>query len=276
MSLLQLGLRRAARVGMLGWCLAALGCSFDSRPDIIASAEAAVSEDEDAGDDSDAGLQDAVDATAPAADGDSGDKPDAGTDRPSGAATVTTPSGTMTMERPRDAGQPMDSSAPQTQDPIDAGADAARDVEDAGKPSTVNPNCREGDYDGTFNGSLQLLGVSASTLSGTVRGELEMNPAGTYLELRDAPVMGVDQSGNTLSAKLSANINCMNHELTNGELRDGVFHNVAANTDTAFSGMVEGMYTEDPASVTGTWMVRANDFPVLLSGRGGWNLTLRD
>ena len=124
--------------------------------------------------------------------------------------------------------------------------------------------------------SLQLIGVSLSTVTGSIRTELMLNPAGTYLEIRDARVVGVDQDGNTLTVDLSGNINCTSNALEDGTLSNGVLHNVASSTDTLFTGEAQAMYSEDPHSDVGTFTVTAEGLVPLLTGRGTWSSIIND
>jgi hypothetical protein len=170
----------------------------------------------------------------------------------------------------RDAGEPAKPAGSSAPSPSDAGTprDAGR-MPEAPEPP---PHCREGLYAGTFSGSIQLIGLPLSTVTGTVRTELMLNPAGTYLEIRNARVVGVDQDGNSLTVDLSGNIDCSSDELEDGVLTNGVFRNVASNTDTLFTGEVQATYSDDPHSVVGTWTVTAEGLVPLLTGRGTWSL----
>jgi hypothetical protein len=184
-------------------------------------------------------------------------------------------------EQQRDAGVTRDASEP-VKEPITAGGSApdptdagsARDAGTTTRPvePEPDPHCREGIYSGTFSGMIQVFGLSLSTVTGTLSTNVRINPAGTYLEIRDARVAGVDQDGNTLTVDLSGNINCMSNELEDGTLTNGVYHNVASNADTQFTGQAQAMYSDNPHSVVGTFTVQARDFAALLTGRGTWNL----
>lgn len=276
MSLLQSNLRHAQLVAC--W-FAAVSCSFDSGPRTTANGNATRARDAsvDA-----APLADPPDAGAPQdserRDEDSGRAPPApATDKPPRApiATMVMSNATPPSEPARDAGSERDAgqskAEPTPTEPAPTDAGAARDAAPQPPPAR-DPHCREGVYAGTFSGSIQLIGLSLSSVTGTVRAELMRNQAGTYLEMRDASVMGVDQDGNSLTVKLSGNISCTTKEFVDGTLTDGVFHNVNNDSDTPFTGTADGTYSEDPHSVIGTFTVQANDFPALLTGRGTWNV----
>jgi hypothetical protein len=231
--------------------------------------------------DEDAGAQDNRNNGAAGDSGqDGGKRPvDAGAGGPT--RTMVMSSAMTPSEQKRDAGVARDASAPSKEPnmagssaPAPADAGAPRDAGSGTRPPEPVPHCREGIYAGTFSGMIQVFGLSLSTVTGTLSTQLRLNPAGTYLELRDARVIGVDQDGNTLTVDLSGNINCMSNELEDGTLTNGVFHNVASNGDTPFVGEAQGTYSSDPHSVVGTFTVQATDFISLLTGRGTWNLIL--
>lgn len=270
------------RAGAVGCCLLApVSCSFDSTPRKVGRTSAATepATRTDAAMASDASAEPARDAAAEQ-DAASGAM-DAAMPRPSTNMVMTSPGAMTAPQRQRDAGAPPQrsmggSSAPA---PADAGAprDAGVSVPNAGSVAPEpDPHCKEGLYAGTFSGSIQLIGLALSTVTGTVRTELMLNPAGTYLEIRNARVVGVDQDGNSLTVDLSGNINCASDQLEDGVLANGVFHNVASNTDTVFTGTAQAMYSEDPHSVVGTWTVQAEGLVPLLTGRGTWSLILND
>jgi hypothetical protein len=206
-----------------------------------------------------------------------GDVMDAGTPRRSmPMAMVMTREGTMMIE-PKDAGASSaepDAGVPADASTADSGTLDASAARDAGPEP--DPHCREGIYAGTFGGSIQLIGLPLSTVTGTVRTALRLNPDGTYLEIRDARVVGTDQDGNRLTVDLSGNINCITNVVEDGALTNGILHNVASNSDTAFTGEVQAMYSADPHSVVGTWTVTAEGLVPLLTGRGTWSLILNE
>jgi hypothetical protein len=138
---------------------------------------------------------------------------------------------------------------------------------DAAAPS----RCRPGVYAGTFSGSIQLIGLSLSSVTGTVQGELE-GDGSDYLDMRDGRVVGVDQDGNRLTCSLSGRVNCATNEFEEGVLEDGVFHNVGSNSDTLFVGSAQASYSSQPFSLVGTFSVEATDTASLFGGRGTWSL----
>jgi hypothetical protein len=157
----------------------------------------------------------------------------------------------------------------------DAGASARADAGTVTQPvadaSNASTHCKAGVYAGTFTGSIQVVGLSLSSVTGTVRAKLVYDSAKNTLDVHEGRVMGVDQDGNRLTCDLSGSINCGNDELEAGKLDHGIFHNVESDTDTAFVGTLQGTYAQDPHSVVGTWRVEAQDTS-LLGGRGTWTL----
>jgi hypothetical protein len=281
--------RQVGRALAIGSCLSvAPSCSFDSSPQSqLDGGLVSVQDDDAAGPkapDDAAGLTER-DGTAstPAADGSKRNLQDGGAARPGrspgGAMTMT-----MTMTAPastRDAGAARDAGEPPEQAPEpgntaqDAGAPSGENEAEAEEPRTTNPNCMEGVYEGTLTGSLQTFGLSLGMVSAHVRTQLMMNPAGTYLEMRNARVESVDANGNTLTATLFGNISCADHGFHDGEMTDGVFHNAAANSDTMFRGTVDGQYSADVHSLAGSWTIQTRELFASLSGRGEWSLLLQ-
>jgi hypothetical protein len=141
--------------------------------------------------------------------------------------------------------------------------------------STSTLRCRPGVYTGTFSGSLQLIGLSLSPVTGTVRAELVADATAEHLDLHDGHVVGVDQDGNRLTCALVGRINCADFQFVEGRLEDGKFHNLDSNSDTAFTGSAQAMYSQEPHSVIGTWQVEATDTS-LLGGRGTWTLVFSE
>jgi hypothetical protein len=291
MSLLPSHLRRAelvrfvsgGRCTAIGCCLFLLvSCSFDSAPRAAERTSAVIEVGSDAALASDTGAARGTDGAALEQD-DAGGPMDAGKRPITPTTTVMTREGSMAAaENPKDAGSKRDAGEPAKPNaggggapaPVDAGA--ARDAGRTMQPLEPDPHCKEGIYAGTFSGSIQLIGLSLSTVTGTVRAELMLNPAGTYLEIRDARVVGVDQDGNTLTVDLSGNLNCMSDALEDGTLANGVYHNVASNSDTLFTGEAQATYSEDPHSVVGTFTVVAEGLVPLFTGRGTWSLIIND
>jgi hypothetical protein len=133
----------------------------------------------------------------------------------------------------RDSGasqaQRMDASQPQAPK-VDASQPAS--TSDAAARAGASAHCKPGLYAGTFSGSIQLVGLSLSTVTGTVRAQLTPDSSGGRLDLHDGRVMGLDQDGNRLTVNLTGSVNCQTDQLENGKLESGNFHNVRS----AFSG----------------------------------------
>jgi hypothetical protein len=143
-------------------------------------------------------------------------------------------------------------------------------------PTTPKPShCKPGVYAGTFSGSIQLVGLSLSSVTGTVRAELNLDAAAQHLEFHGAKVVGVDQDGNRLTVELSGTVNCTDNRLEGGKLTNGNFHNKSADNDTAFTGAADAMYSQEPYALVGTFSVEAQETS-LLGGRGTWSLLLSE
>jgi hypothetical protein len=176
------------------------------------------------------------------------------------------------------SGGSRDAGAPQS-DRVDASKpDAAPSASkpDAQMPSapdaaTTQSSCQPGLYAGTFSGSIQLIGLSLSTVTGTVRAQLVLDASGTQLDLHDGRVMGLDQDGNRLTSDLTGTVNCQTEQLENGKLANGIFHNVGSDSDTAFIGTAQATHASDPHSLVGTFAVEAPD-TLVIGGRGTWSL----
>jgi hypothetical protein len=277
------GLQRTAAAAIGGLLLASAGCSFDSAPETSMRTDPAAK----------AGWKPNDGAAGASSDAAASDQK---SDRSAGGSSGAAASRTETM-RPASANTAGAAARPnqgrKDPDELDAGPanpPAEQPPRDAGKPTTTQPpepqqpqptpdastpksRCKPGLYTGTFTGSLQLIGLSLSPVTGTVRARMELNATGGHLELREGKVAGVDQDGNRLTCGISGRVNCDNFVLEEGLLEDGNFHNVAGDSDTAFQGSVEAMYSEDPYSLVGTFQVEANDSS-LFTGRGTWNLVL--
>jgi hypothetical protein len=281
----QYGLPRAAAMIQrgLGGCLllAALSCSFDKEPRTGKRGDST----------SDPSWM------PPSAAHDAERSRDAGADAADGAAvsdasTTDTGSAASSSNAPADAGQRpskrQDAGAAMFRDPPAPDAGEHPDHTDhpampgpqdaATSPEPSRPDagsghvrCKPGVYTGTFSGSIQVIGLSLSTVTGTVRAKLERDASGEHLVIRDGRVSGVDQDGNMLACGLSGTIGCEDQQLVDGRLEDGNFHNVGSDSDTAFAGAVQAMYSDEPHSLVGTWTVEATDTS-LLGGRGTWSL----
>jgi hypothetical protein len=180
----------------------------------------------------------------------------------------------------RDAEVARDASEPKPQNSAGSASftrqDAAIPTPNAERRDAAlsEPHCKPGVYAGTFSGSIQVIGLSLSSVTGTVRAELALDASGEHLAIDDARVVGVDQNGNSLTVDLSGRINCASERLEDGRLENGTFRNASSNTGIAFTGTTQGMYAEDPHSVVGTWSGEATDAASLLTGQGTWSLTL--
>jgi hypothetical protein len=135
--------------------------------------------------------------------------------------------------------------------------------------------CKPGIYTGTFTGSIQLAGLSLSSVTGTVRAEMTLDAAAAHLVFDGAKVMGVDQDGNRLTVELSGKVNCADNRLEDGRLKNGNFRNIDADSDTAFTGAAEATYSQEPYSLIGTFTVEAQE-TALLGGRGTWSVLLSE
>lgn len=183
--------------------------------------------------------------------------------------------------QPRDAGKPVQQQQQQPTQPQQPTQQPKPDQQpqqpqqppiDASMPQPSS-RCRPGVYTGSFTGSLQLIGVSLGSVTGTVRARLELDVDGDYMHFHDGHVVGVDTDGNMLSCDIAGRVNCDNFQLEEGRLEDGNFHNLGANSDTPFTGTVQATYSEEPHSVVGTWQVEATD-AAYFGGRGTWSLVL--
>jgi hypothetical protein len=273
-------LQRTAAAAIGGLLLSSAGCSFDSAPQTGGRTDPATGAWKPNGGAAGSTTDAATDATSDRAEGGSGGTAGSSTRtmRPAAANNAGAPARpnqgqsdpddldagrpSQPAEPPRDAGKPITTKPPEPQQP--------QQPTDA---STTNSRCRPGVYTGTFTGSLQLIGVTLSPVTGTVRAMLELNETGGHLELRNGRVAGVDQDGNRLTCDISGRVNCDNFVLEDGSLEAGIFHNVASDSDTAFMGSVEAMYSQDPHSLVGTFQVEAIDSS-LFTGRGTWNVIL--
>jgi len=154
--------------------------------------------------------------------------------------------------------------------PMDAGAPAPP-APAAGQAAGAS-SCTPGLYSGIFTGSIQLVGLSLSSVTGTVRAQLELDTTDNdMLILHEARVQGVDQSNNEVTGQLTGKLRCSTRELQDGRLENGDYHGQNANKGTAFSGTTRARYASDPPSATGTWQAAADDLQVL-SGQGTWSL----
>lgn len=141
----------------------------------------------------------------------------------------------------------------------------------AAQPATTTA-CQPGPYSGTFTGSVQLIGLALSSVTGTIRAELELDASNDSLRLRDARIQGIDQSENEVTGMLTGTINCRTRELEEGKLEDGKYHSKnETGSSTSFSGTTRASYASDPPSATGTWQAVADDMQ-LLAGQGTWSL----
>lgn len=163
----------------------------------------------------------------------------------------------------QDAGQPE---KPEVKPPAPMSPQPAADAAVPAKPT----HCKPGVYTGTFSGMIQLLGLTFSSVNGTVRAQLK--PAvPDRLDIVDGKVFGVDPDGNRLTVELYGSVNCATDVLEDGRLERGIFHNSAANSDTPFVGTVNAVYSTEPHSLVGTFVVQANDVS-LLTGKGTWSV----
>ena len=273
----------------LGCCLfAAVGCVFDAAPNNTGKHTTQATSDSkwkppsaaDGGQEPrDAASEDAAADAMPSEVSVQTSSNDAGMPRmqPAAARDASTPASGGRGHRDMDASapaQPKPSDAGKRHDSNDRDAQMASPKPDSSLPDGAS-DCRPGPYTGTFSGSIQLVGLSLSSVNGTVRAELRRDGSSDHMELTDGRVMGVDQDGNRLTVNLSGKVNCATDQLEDGKLTDGNFHNVDSDSDTPFIGKAEANYSRDPYSIVGTFTVEAKDSSItslLVSGRGTWSL----
>jgi hypothetical protein len=152
----------------------------------------------------------------------------------------------------------------------DASSTAPRDA------AQSNVHCMPGEYAGTFTGSVEVIGVSLSSVSGVVRAVLTLDASRQRLQMESGLVAGVDQSGNSVAVDLSGSINCATNQVEGGRLDNGVIHIRSSDTDISFIGTVQAAYSADPYSLVGTWTIEAPGTASLLTGQGTWSLALRE
>jgi hypothetical protein len=149
-----------------------------------------------------------------------------------------------------------------------AGAVASAPPTEAQATSTA---CQPGMYSGAFTGSIQLIGLSLSSVTGTIRARLELDASKQTLSLQEARIQGVDQSENQVTGLLTGTLDCRTRMLMDGRLENGNYHGKDDKQGTAFSGTTQASYASDPPSATGTWQASADSVQVI-AGQGTWSL----
>jgi len=145
---------------------------------------------------------------------------------------------------------------------------------DAGAPQAP-PLCQPGRYTGAFSGSVRLAGAQVTNVVGTLRAELELDPAGNGLLLRNARATGSVQGEIRLRATLSGRIDCTSLRLEDGLLEDGRVNLGNARNNFDFSGTIAGEYAPDRAAASGTWSGQSDDIEQV-TAEGAWSLSLQD
>jgi hypothetical protein len=164
---------------------------------------------------------------------------------------------------------------------MDAAISAAPGTTDAAVPArdaaigVMETRCAPGIYTGQFNGSIQLVGLALSSVTGTIRAELKLDAGKQHLAIQDARVIGVDQDGNSLDVALTGSVDCATFRLDDGRLDHGIYRNTVSGVEQTFNGDVQGTYSQAPSSVLGTWLVETTDTS-LLGGRGTWTILLSE
>jgi hypothetical protein len=118
--------------------------------------------------------------------------------------------------------------------------------------------------------------VPVSNVNGAVSADLTLDASGQRLTIRDLLILGIDQSGNSMTTQLSGSINCTTFQLEDGRLENGNYHTAAPpSLDFAFIGTARCTYSQDTASAIGMWSVEA-EASSLIGGNGAWNLVLSE
>lgn len=93
-------------------------------------------------------------------------------------------------------------------------SDDAAVVVDASTASvSTQPDCKPGEYEGDFDGTLQAGEIPVSMVSGPITATLTLDASGSYLNIEDMRVVGRDVTGNTLRATVTGKINCKTLEI---------------------------------------------------------------
>jgi hypothetical protein len=134
----------------------------------------------------------------------------------------------------------------------------------------MSKQCMPGLYEGSFEGPVTFAVGSVNSVSGSVRAELLLNASADHLQIRDGMMVGKDSTGVGMSAVWTGSLNCATKTLENGRHETGAWAN-----GSTFTGTLEGAYSVNPYSVSGTWKVQSEQIP-LAGGNGAWRMTLRD
>jgi hypothetical protein len=269
----------------LGWiALAASSCSLDSSPEARASAARAraagwqPSVVEQAGatrarSGLDAALaSESAPSSRPRGARDAGtngssDRSDAGGGIGSNPRAAAGASGVWDAEAPSSM-PPSPNASQDASAPLD-GAVIAIDASSPGASQTAD--CQPGDYTGDFSGTLQAAGIPVSKVTGPITASLTLDDTGLYLDMRDVLVAGRDARGNTVRARVSGKVNCMTHELEEGQLERGRYFMASRRNTLSFDGVAQGAYSTSPYALHGTWSVSARA-AMVLTGEGVFDL----
>ncbi len=162
-------------------------------------------------------------------------------------------------EEPDPWGEDDASSDPGPQDPTaDAGEDEDPDEPDASEPA---PTCLPGTYDGTFEGTITLLGVIPLPINGQIAIHVESNATGDRLTIDNGSISGEDQDGNTVKADVTGTLNCATNKLENGTLANGEYKRKSLGTTVKFTGVVTANYMPgEKPTMAGTWKTDGGAF----------------
>jgi hypothetical protein len=192
------------------------------------------------------------------------------------SAPKTPTAGTMAMANPRDA---RDAEQDDGAHAALAGAAAPKAPEpgkaaSAGATSQATQRCAPGNYSGTFAGTVQVLTLPVTGITGIVTAELVQNKAGDTLAIASSRVEGMADEKTSITAKLVGVVNCATLELEGGGLTEGVLKGRDLfNQDTSmmFSGSASAMYSSGPPALKGMWQAAPDS---ALSGSGTWSIAL--
>jgi hypothetical protein len=144
----------------------------------------------------------------------------------------------------------------------------------AGATSPATQRCTPGNYSGTFAGTVQVLTLPVTGITGIVTAELVQNKAGDTLAIASSRVEGMADEKTSITAKLVGVVNCATLELEGGGLTEGVLKGrdlFDQDTSTTFSGSASAMYSSGPPALKGMWQVAPDS---ALSGSGNWSIAL--
>jgi hypothetical protein len=138
-------------------------------------------------------------------------------------------------------------------------------------PST---RCMPGNYVGTFAGTVQVLSLPVTGITGTVIAELVASKAGDRLAIANSRIDGMANAETSVTAKLVGVVNCTTLELEGGALEEGVLTSpdlFGESGTTTFSGDAAATYSSAPPALKGTWKAAPGN---ALGGSGSWSIAL--